>query len=74
MAGECSPSGRTYLIGRKNRVKPAATATVSTDTERPWWDRAGEAVLNQFKDFPPVNGEHPAALLEEAWNRIVATF
>ncbi len=35
----------------KNRVKPAATATVSTDTERPWWDRAGEAVLNQFKDI-----------------------
>lgn len=33
----------------KNRVKPAATATVSTDAERSWWDRTTEAVWNQFK-------------------------
>ncbi|MDS4028067.1 MAG: uroporphyrinogen-III C-methyltransferase [Candidatus Contendobacter sp.] len=35
----------------KNRVKPAANATVSTDTERPWWERGSEAVWNQFKDI-----------------------
>ena len=33
----------------KNRVKPAATATVSADAERSWWDRTSEAVWNQFK-------------------------
>lgn len=35
----------------KNRVKPAATATVSTDADRSWWDRGTEAVWNQFKDI-----------------------
>lgn len=33
----------------KNRVKPAATATVSTDADLSWWDRTSEAVWNQFK-------------------------
>ncbi len=33
----------------KNRVKPVATATVSADADRSWWDRTGEAVWNQFK-------------------------
>jgi uncharacterized protein HemX len=33
----------------KNVVKPAATATVSADTERSWWDRTSQAVWNQFK-------------------------
>ena len=35
----------------KNRVKPAATATLSADADRSWWDRSGEAVWNQFKDI-----------------------
>ena len=35
----------------KNRVKPAASVAVSDDTERSWWDRATEAVWNQFKDI-----------------------
>jgi uroporphyrin-3 C-methyltransferase len=35
----------------KNRVKPAATATVSADADRSWWDRGSEAVWNQFKDI-----------------------
>lgn len=35
----------------KSRVKPAATASVSADTERSWWDRGSEAVWNQFKDI-----------------------
>ncbi len=35
----------------KNRVKPTATATVSDDANRSWWDRASEAVWNQFKDI-----------------------
>lgn len=33
----------------KNRVKPAATAAVSDDANRSWWDRTSEAVWNQFK-------------------------
>ena len=33
----------------KNRVKPVATATVSADADRSWWDRGSEAVWNQFK-------------------------
>jgi uroporphyrin-3 C-methyltransferase len=33
----------------RNRVKPAATATVSADAERSWWDRTSEAVWNQFR-------------------------
>ena len=33
----------------KNRVKPTASATVSADADRSWWDRTGEAVWNQFK-------------------------
>ena len=35
----------------KNRVKPAATATVSADADRSWWERGSEAVWNQFKDI-----------------------
>ncbi len=35
----------------KNRVKPATTATLSTDANRSWWERTGEAVWNQFKDI-----------------------
>lgn len=35
----------------KNRVKPSANVTLSTDTERSWWDRSTEAVWNQFKDI-----------------------
>ncbi|MFO1422238.1 MAG: uroporphyrinogen-III C-methyltransferase [Candidatus Competibacteraceae bacterium] len=35
----------------KNRVKPAANISISTDTERSWWDRGIEAVGNQFKDI-----------------------
>ena len=33
----------------KDRVKPSATATVSADAERSWWERSAEAVWNQFK-------------------------
>ena len=33
----------------KDRVKPSATVTVSTDTGRSWWERSAEAVWNQFK-------------------------
>ncbi|CDH46000.1 MAG: uroporphyrinogen-III C-methyltransferase [Candidatus Competibacteraceae bacterium] len=35
----------------KNVVKPATTATVSTDTDRSWWDRTSQAVWNQFKSI-----------------------
>jgi uncharacterized protein HemX len=35
----------------KNRVKPAASIAVSDDAKRSWWDRATEAVWNQFKDI-----------------------
>ena len=35
----------------KNRIKPAASATVSADADRSWWDRGSEAVWNQFKDI-----------------------
>ena len=38
----------------KNRIKPAADVTVSDDAERPWWDRTGEAVWNQFKEIVVV--------------------
>ena len=32
----------------KSQLKPSDNATVNSD-ERPWWDRASEAVWNQFK-------------------------
>ena len=35
----------------KNRIKPAATAAISADADRSWWDRSTEAVWNQFKDI-----------------------
>ncbi|HRD50325.1 MAG TPA: uroporphyrinogen-III C-methyltransferase [Candidatus Contendobacter sp.] len=33
----------------KQAVKPAATATVSADADRSWWDRTSQAVWDQFK-------------------------
>ena len=35
----------------RDRIKPATTLNLSPDTERSWWDRSFEAVLNQFKDI-----------------------
>ena len=36
----------------KDRVKPSANAAISPDTAGlPWWERAGEAVWQQFKDI-----------------------
>jgi len=46
----------------KDRVKPATTVTLSDDTERPWWDRASEAVWNQFKDIVVIRRERSEAL------------
>ncbi len=45
----------------KNRVKPAAGATVSDDADRPWWDRATEAVWNQFKGIVVIRRERNEA-------------
>ncbi|MCP5158491.1 MAG: uroporphyrinogen-III C-methyltransferase [Gammaproteobacteria bacterium] len=45
----------------KNRVKPATTVALSDDTERPWWERTGEAVWNQFKDIVVIRRERSEA-------------
>lgn len=44
----------------KNRVKPAVDVAVSDD-DRPWWDRATEAVWNQFKDIVVIRRERNEA-------------
>jgi uroporphyrin-3 C-methyltransferase len=38
----------------RERVKPATTINLSTDTDRSWWDRSSEAVWNQFKEIVVV--------------------
>ena len=45
----------------KNRVKPATDVAVSDDANRPWWDRATEAVWNQFKDIVVIRRERNEA-------------
>ncbi len=45
----------------KNRVKPATGVTVSDDISRSWWDRATEAVWNQFKDIVVIRRERSEA-------------
>ena len=45
----------------KNRVKPAVDVAVSDDVNRPWWDRATEAVWNQFKDIVVIRRERNEA-------------
>ena len=45
----------------KNRVKPAAGVTVSDDASRSWWDRATEAVWNQFKEIVVIRRERSEA-------------
>jgi HemY protein len=45
----------------KNRVKPATDVAVSDDVNRPWWDRATEAVWNQFKDIVVIRRERNEA-------------
>ena len=38
----------------RERVKPASAVNVSEDETRPWWERGGEAVWNQFKEIVVV--------------------
>lgn len=46
----------------KERVKPSANAAISPDTAGlPWWERAGEAVWQQFKDIVVIRRVHSAA-------------
>ncbi|MDG4554120.1 MAG: uroporphyrinogen-III C-methyltransferase [Candidatus Competibacter sp.] len=45
----------------KSRVKPATSATVSDDANRSLWDRATEAVWNQFKDIVVIRRERSEA-------------
>ena len=35
----------------RERVKPSDDVALGTDAEQPWWDRAGEAVWDQFKNI-----------------------
>jgi uncharacterized protein HemX len=52
----------------KDRVKPAATATVSTDENISWWDRSSQAVWNQFKDIVVIRrtrSEAPPLIAKE---------
>ncbi len=41
----------------KNRLKPASTINMSDNTGHPWWERAGEAVWNQFRDIVIIRHE-----------------
>lgn len=52
----------------KNRVKPSTAVTISNDSDHPWWERATDAVWNQFKDIVVirrVRSEAPPLIARE---------
>lgn len=52
----------------KNRVKPSIAVTISNDSDHPWWERATDAVWNQFKDIVVirrVRSEAPPLIARE---------